>query len=82
MAEKKLRILVIGAHPDDCEVKCAGTAAKWVARGHVVRFVSATNGQTGHHAIGGVALARRRIAEAQAAAEVIGVESQVLPIPN
>jgi LmbE family N-acetylglucosaminyl deacetylase len=77
-----LRILCIGAHPDDCENKIAGTAAKWADGGHVVRFVSATNGQTGHHVQGGAQLAQRRIAEAHAAAEALGVESQVLPIPN
>ncbi|HUW83611.1 MAG TPA: PIG-L deacetylase family protein [Phycisphaerae bacterium] len=82
MTDKKLRILLIGAHPDDCEVKCGGTAALWARAGHTVRFVSATNGQTGHHEIGGVELTRRRIAEARAAAAVIGIESQVLPIPN
>ena len=47
-----------------------------------MRFVSATNGGTGHHRIGGVELVRRRIAEAKAAADVLGVESQVLPIMN
>jgi N-acetylglucosamine malate deacetylase 1 len=78
----KLRILAIGAHPDDCEMKVSGTAALWAARGHTVRFVSATNGCTGHHEIGGIELVRRRIAEAKAAADVIGIESQILPIPN
>ncbi len=82
MPDKPLRILAIGAHPDDCEVKCAGTAAKWSAAGHVVRFVSATDGQTGHHEQGGAVLAQRRMAEAKAAADVIGIESQVLAIPN
>ncbi len=80
--EQLLRILVIGAHPDDCEVKCGGTAAKWSAAGHVVRFVSATDGQTGHHQQAGAVLAQRRMAEAKSAAEVIGIESQVLAIPN
>ena len=82
MSDEKLRILAIGAHPDDCESKCAGTAAKWAAQGHTVRFVSATNGQTGHHEMGGMVLAQRRIAEAKASADVIGIESEVLPIPN
>ncbi len=82
MANESLRILMIGAHPDDCEVAAGATAALWAAAGHTVRFVSATNGQTGHHVQGGAALAQRRIAEARASAEVLGVESQVLPIPN
>jgi len=82
MSDESLRILVIGAHPDDCEVAVGGAGALWAAAGHTVRFVSATNGQTGHYVQGGAALAQRRIAEARAAAEVLGVESQVLPIPN
>ena len=36
----KLRILVFGAHPDDCEHKVGGTAALWASRGHHVKFVS------------------------------------------
>jgi len=72
------RVLVIGAHPDDCEIKCGGTAALWSALGFTVRFVSATNGGTGHHAIGGIELVRRRVDEAAAAARVIGIESQVM----
>ena len=35
------------------------------ALGHVVRLVSLTNGQAGHHSMAGPALARRRLAEAQ-----------------
>src|SRR6266576_2647187 len=74
----KPRILVIGAHPDDCEVKCGGTAALWAQHGFTVRFVSATNGCSGHHEIGGIELVRRRAAEAAAAAKVIGIEAQVM----
>lgn len=81
-AFKKLRILVIGAHPDDDEIKAGGSAALWAAQGHTVRFVSATNGGTGHHAIGGIELVRRRLAEARAAADVIGIESQIMEFTN
>lgn len=82
MGQERLRILAIGAHPDDCEVSLGGTAALWAAAGHTVRFVSATNGQTGHHLQAGAQLTQRRMAEAAEAAKVLGVESQVLPIPN
>ncbi|KKM05505.1 hypothetical protein LCGC14_1753450 [marine sediment metagenome] len=82
MTDQKRRILCIGAHPDDCEEMIGGTAALWAAAGHEVLFVSATNGQTGHHVQGGAALAQRRIAEAAASAKVLGVQSRVLPIPN
>jgi LmbE family N-acetylglucosaminyl deacetylase len=78
VATQKLRILVFGAHPDDCDIKAGGVAAKYVRQGHYVRFVSMTNGDAGHHEMGGVELARRRRAEAKAAGRVIGVEYQVL----
>lgn len=78
MSEKPLRILVIGAHPDDCEVTCGGTAALYRQAGHIVKFVSLTNGESGHHKIFGEELIAIRRAEAQAAADVIGIESEVL----
>jgi len=74
---KPLRLLVIGAHPDDCEVKAGGLAALYAALGHCVRFATLTNGATGHHAIGGVELARRRRDEALAAAAVLGIEYEI-----
>jgi LmbE family N-acetylglucosaminyl deacetylase len=77
-----MRVLIIGAHPDDGDIKAGGTAAKWCGLGHVVRFVSLTNGQAGHHTDYGSALARRRCAEAQAAAAVIGAAYEVLDHPD
>jgi LmbE family N-acetylglucosaminyl deacetylase len=77
-----LHILVIGAHPDDCEFRCGGVAALWAERGHRVRFLSVTDGGAGHHAMGGAPLVQRRAAEAAAAAAVIGIESRILPIPD
>jgi LmbE family N-acetylglucosaminyl deacetylase len=82
MSEKPLRILVIGAHPDDGDIKAGGTAAKWCALGHVVQFVSLTNGQAGHHTMPGPGLAIRRRAEAQAAGAVIGATYEVFDQPD
>lgn len=78
----KPRILMIGAHPDDCEHKAAGSAYLWAQAGYTVRMVSATDGGTGHHEQGGRTLVERRHKEAQLAAERLGVECQILPIPN
>jgi N-acetylglucosamine malate deacetylase 1 len=72
--EDRLRILIIGAHMDDPDLRAGGTAAKYSALGHDVLFVSLTNGEAGHHEIGGIELTRRRRAEAQNSADVIGVE--------
>jgi len=77
----KLRIIVFGAHPDDCEIDAGGCAVKWAAQGHHVKFVSMTNGDIGHAFQAGGPLAKRRAAEVKEAAKVLGVEeSQVLDI--
>lgn len=79
---KPLRILVFGAHPDDCDIKAGGIALKYSALGHRVKFVSVTNGDTGHFEIGGIELAHRRYAETQAVAQLAGIDYQVLDIHN
>jgi len=76
----KLRIIVFGAHPDDCEIKAGGTAAMWAAQGHHVKFVSTTNGDIGHATMAGGELAKRRTAEVKAAAKILGIETEVLDI--
>jgi len=75
----KLRIIAIGAHPDDCDGKFAGTAAKFAKAGHQVKFLSVTNGDAGHQSERGAALAKRRFAETQESARRLGIaEYQVL----
>jgi LmbE family N-acetylglucosaminyl deacetylase len=75
----KLRIIAFGAHPDDCDIKFGGTAAKFAALGHQVKFVSVTNGDAGHHEMGGQPLAKRRHAETQESARRLGIaEYEVL----
>ena len=78
MSKNQINVLVFGAHPDDCDIKAGGVAALYVQQGHRVKFVSVTNGDAGHHEMGGGPLAQRRYAEAQAAAEVIGIEYELL----
>jgi LmbE family N-acetylglucosaminyl deacetylase len=82
MPEPQLRILIIGAHPDDADIKAGGTAAQWCSRGQLVRLVSLTNGQAGHQTMHRTDLARRRKVEAQAAASVIGATYEVLNHPD
>jgi LmbE family N-acetylglucosaminyl deacetylase len=78
-AQAPLRIIVFGAHPDDCDMDAGGTAALWAAKGHAVKFVALTNGDAGHQSEGGGALAKRRRAEAQEAGRRFGIaEYEVL----
>ncbi|MEN6643036.1 MAG: PIG-L deacetylase family protein [Armatimonadia bacterium] len=76
----KLSILVFGAHPDDCDFRFGGAAMLYRALGHEVRFVSMCNGDGGHYCEGGGPLARRRYAEAQAAARVADVRYDIVDI--
>lgn len=76
----KLGIIEFGAHPDDCELRAGGVGAMWSALGHHVKFVSATNGDIGHWKMAGGPLAKRRYDEAQTAAKILGVTSEVLDI--
>ena len=76
----KLRIIVFGAHPDDCEIRAGGVGAMWAAQGHHVKFVSTTNGDIGHWQMAGGPLAQRRLEEVQKAAEILGNTVEVLDI--
>jgi len=73
-----LRVIVIGAHPDDAEGRAGGTAALWASLGAKVQFVSVTNGDAGHQSQGGGALARRRAAESRRSAKILGVSWRTL----
>jgi len=76
--ERPLKIMMIGAHPDDCDIKSGGTAALFVEMGHQVKFLSVTNGDAGHMEEGGGMLAKRRYAETQEVAKRLGVLYDVL----
>jgi LmbE family N-acetylglucosaminyl deacetylase len=68
------RVLAVGAHPDDLEILCAGTLAKYASSGVQVVMAVATDGSAGHMVIPPDELARVRRAEAHSAAEKIGAE--------
>lgn len=61
-------ILAIGAHPDDVEMICGGTLAKMIDRGRSVAIIDMTRGEMGTRGT-----PEMRAAEAQAAAESLGV---------
>jgi len=77
-SKEKSRIIVIGAHPDDCEYAAGGTAALLSNMGHAVKFVAVTNGDAGHQTMKGQELAARRYLETQEVAKRLGVTYDVL----
>lgn len=74
-SDQKLHIIAFGAHPDDCDDRVGGTAAKYAKLGHHVKFIALTSGDNGHPSQGGGALAQRRRAEAQEAARRTGIDA-------
>jgi LmbE family N-acetylglucosaminyl deacetylase len=75
---RKLHVVAFGAHPDDCELQCGGSAVLWSEAGHAVKFVSVTNGDIGHWQMAGGPLAARRADEVQKAAKILGTLTVVL----
>ncbi len=73
--ETPRRVLAVYAHPDDPEVSCGGSLARWARAGTEVHAVVATRGDKGSADpdADGDALAERRSAEVAAAAEVLGL---------
>ncbi len=71
------RVLAVYAHPDDPEVSCAGTLARWADEGIEVHLVICARGDKGSHdpGVDPIDLTLRRAAEADAAAKVLGLTS-------
>jgi bacillithiol biosynthesis deacetylase BshB1 len=75
----QLDVIAVGAHPDDVEISCGGTLAKLVRQGYRVGIIDLTDGEPTPHSPGPAV----RLAEAQRAAETLGVEVRVnLDLPN
>jgi len=78
----KRRVIFIGAHPDDADLCFGGTALQLVKGGHLVKFVSVTNGDTGHHLLSRAETAAARKLEAEASGRTCGlVEYEVMDNP-
>lgn len=77
-----MRVLAVGAHPDDIEILCAGTLAKYAADGHEIVMCHVSIGDKGHFHIPNDKLAEIRRKEAQLSASRIGAESVTLGLPD
>jgi LmbE family N-acetylglucosaminyl deacetylase len=77
MPNETLRILVLGAHPDDAEFHSGGLISHYCDGSQVVKIVSVTNGAAGHHQRSSEELAAIRTQEAAAVSDLAGVEYDV-----
>jgi LmbE family N-acetylglucosaminyl deacetylase len=69
-----MNILAIGAHPDDLEILCGGTLAKYASQGHKVVMVHVSTGNVGHTVLRPEELIKIRAQEAREAGALIGAE--------
>lgn len=69
-----MRVLAIGAHPDDIELACSGTLAKCVKRGDTVIVCHVSSGNLGHVEIAPDELQIIRANEAKSAGKLAGIE--------
>jgi bacillithiol biosynthesis deacetylase BshB1 len=75
----QLDVIAVGAHPDDVEIACGGTLAMLVKQGYKVGIIDLTDGEPTPASPG----PEVRLAEAKAAAEVLGVHARIqLDMPN
>ncbi len=80
--QSKLRVMAIGAHPDDLEILCGGTLARYAAEGHTVVMCHVALGDRGSYEHSREEIAEIRDQEAGRAARMIGAEYMSLGIPD
>jgi len=75
-------VVVFGAHPDDLDWSCGGTAAVWAREGKEIYYVLTTSGESGEDHQRGLVLppaeiAEIREAEQRLAANILGVKDVI-----
>ena len=80
MVDTPERALVVIPHPDDAEIACGGTVARWIREGTQVYYVVCTNGDKGSDdpQMTSERLAEIRVAEQLEAARILGVKEVVM----
>lgn len=69
-----MNILAVGAHPDDVEIFCGGTLAKYKAQGHNIFIAMTTSGNQGSNRYDREEIAAIREKEQLEAAKVFGAK--------
>lgn len=77
-----MRVMAIGAHPDDIEICCSGTLAKYSQEDHEIIMAYVTDGGAGHKTILPEEMREIRKNEAKEACAVIGANMLWFGIPD
>lgn len=80
-AGEKLRVLCIGAHPDDPETACGGTLARYAEAGHDVHVLYMTKGELGIVGKTPAEAGAIRAAEAEEACKALGAKAHFFGHP-
>src|SRR5437660_9257 len=73
-ARRPLQVLAIGAHPDDVELCCAGTLARYAQRGDLVSVAILCKGDSASFDLPAEELVKLRSQEARDSAHLLGAE--------
>jgi len=77
-----MNILAFGAHPDDIEICCAGTLAKFKKRGDEIYIAVVTNGEVGSPTLPKEEIAAVRKDEAEKSASILGANFIWMGFPD
>ena len=77
-----MKLLVIGAHPDDNEFRCAGIAYKYKQLGHEVQFLTVCDGCRGHQSMTVEETRNKRRGEYMAVGEYLGIKYDTFGIED
>ncbi len=73
-----MKVLAVGAHPDDLEILCGGTLARFAQDGYEVVMCHVSRGDRGSFVHTSEEISRIRSEEARRAAEICGAEATTL----
>src|SRR5437660_808320 len=73
--KRPLKVVCVGAHPDDPESGCGGTLARYAGAGHAVTVIYLTRGERGIRDKSLAEAARIRSAEGEAACKIMGAKA-------
>ncbi len=78
--EKKLTVVIVGAHPDDCEYAAGAVTAMYKQLGHRVVYITLTNGDAGHQSIKPDKLKEIRFEESRRVAKFFNIEYEIMNV--
>lgn len=77
-----MRVLAVAAHPDDLEILCGGTIARYVGQGHEVVMAVVANGDLGSFVHTRDEIRELRAAEVAAGARIAGADHLTLGVSD